>query len=153
MSSSPEDLQRHLIDFVRAFGLHQPDTTACGQPISTSEAHALGVISDREGIRITDLAHELVLEKSTVSRLVRSMSDRGWVRSAGDAADRRARLLRLTASGRRAAARLASARATHFESVLGSIDPRRRDEVLGALAELTRAARFTRKGDSDARGA
>ena len=34
-------LQARISAFVRAFGLHQPDQTPCGQPIPVSEAHAM----------------------------------------------------------------------------------------------------------------
>lgn len=141
MNEASEDFQRHLVDFVRAFGLHQPDRTACGQPISTSEAHALAVLGDTGPVRVTELARELNLEKSTVSRLVSSMAQRGWIKSATDAHDGRARLVGLTAAGRRAAARLKAARTDHLQGVLSAIDPTRRDDVINGLAELTRAAR------------
>ncbi|MQA97184.1 MAG: MarR family transcriptional regulator, partial [Streptosporangiales bacterium] len=38
MSADPQELQQAVARFVRAFGLHQPDQTPCGQPIPTSEA-------------------------------------------------------------------------------------------------------------------
>ena len=147
--ATPEELQQQLVSFVRAFGLHQPDRSACGQPISTSEAHALGVLAQRGGVRLTDLARELILEKSTVSRLVASMAGRGWVRIQEDANDRRARLIRLTAAGRRAAARLAAARSRHFEAILAAIVPERRDQVIEALEDLIRASRSLDRGEPD----
>lgn len=148
--ATAEDLQRQLTDFVRAFGLHQPDRTACGQPISTSEAHALGVVAEVGAMRLSELAQELVLEKSTVSRLVASMAARGWIRTEHDATDRRARLISLTMSGRRAAARVAAARSRHFEGVLAAIAPDRRSQVIESLEELTRASRGVAKGEKDA---
>ena len=141
-----------MMHFVRAFGLHQPDRTACGQPISTSEAHALGVLDDAGAIRLAQLADELVLEKSTVSRLVSSLRGRGWVRLDRDPSDGRARLVKLTASGRRAATRLKAARSTLFDTVLARIDPDRHYEVISALAELTEAARSAARGETGASG-
>lgn len=144
------EFQQQLTDFVRAFGLHQPDRTACGEPISTSEAHALGVLAEAGPKRVSELAHLLVLEKSTVSRIVASMAARSWIRTADDPADGRARLIGLTAHGRRAAARLASARGKHFGAVLAEIAPERRAHVIEALEELTRASRATMKGELNA---
>ena len=65
-------LQRRLIAFVRAFGLHKGDETPCGVPIPVSEAHALTALADAGagGRSQTDLGRELGLTKSTVSRLV-----------------------------------------------------------------------------------
>ena len=147
------DLQRQLVEFVRAFGLHQPDRTACGQPISTSEAHALGVLADEAPLRISELAGRLILEKSTVSRLVSSLAEKGWIRTSPDPSDARARLIELSASGRRAAERLKAARNAHFESVLRAIAPGRRNAVIGGLAELTRAARSLDEKEGDVRSA
>lgn len=146
MPTTPLDLQRQLFDFTRAFGLHQPDRTACGQPISTSEAHALTVLNDTPGIRMSDLARQLVLEKSSVTRLVQSMTERGWIRNQADRTDRRAKAIRLSPSGRNAAQRVARARSAHFEAVLDAIPPARREQVLRALDDLTRAARVARGG-------
>ncbi|MDP9066765.1 MAG: MarR family winged helix-turn-helix transcriptional regulator [Actinomycetota bacterium] len=148
--ATPEELQRQVASFVRAFGLHQPERTACGQPMSTSEAHALDVLSERGPMRLTTLATELLLEKSTVSRLVASMTARGWVRSQEDSTDRRARLLRLTSAGGRAAARVAAARKEHFASVLAAIPRERRDHVIEVLEELGRASRSLKEGGSHA---
>jgi DNA-binding MarR family transcriptional regulator len=153
MGTGAEELQRQLVDFIRAFGLHQPDRTACGQPISTSEAHALSVLAESGPVRISELAQELMLEKSTVSRIVASMTQRGWVRSTTDATDGRARLVGLTGPGRRAASRLKTARTTHLQAVLDAVDPIRRDEVVQGLAELARAARKLREDRADAVGA
>lgn len=151
--SDAVDLQQQLVEFVRAFGLHQPDRTACGQPISTSEAHALGVLADEAPLRINELARRLMLEKSTVSRLVTSLAEKGWIRTSPDPCDARARLIALSAAGRRAAERLKAARSAHFESVLGAIDPGRRDAVISGLAELTRAARSLSEEEGEVRSA
>ena len=147
--SPHSDLQREVSRFVREFGLHQPGRTACGQPISTSEAHALGLIAEGDQIRMTDLAQQLLLEKSTVSRLVRALEKRDWVTISTDPRDARARLIALTASGKRAAERLAAARSAHFDAVFTQIDPNKRNEVLAALAELAGAARRSREGGPD----
>lgn len=153
MQSTAVEFQRRLIDFVRAFGLHQPERTACGQPIGTSEAHALGVLVEHAPLRVTQLARELVLDKSTVSRLVGSLTQRGWAKLAHDASDRRVRIVTLTPAGARAAARLQAARSRHFTAVLQKIEPSRRDEVLAAIEEMTTAARAATEPGSDAKTA
>jgi DNA-binding MarR family transcriptional regulator len=104
------DLQDSLVAFVRAFGLHQPETTPCGQPIPVSEAHALGELARAGTLGQLELGQRLNLQKSTVSRLVAQLLARGWVQREADQNDGRASLLRLTASGRQAATQLAEAR-------------------------------------------
>lgn len=39
--------QEQMIGLMRAFGLHKPDQTPCGQPVAVAEAHALMVLTSR----------------------------------------------------------------------------------------------------------
>jgi DNA-binding MarR family transcriptional regulator len=97
-------LQAQIAAFVRAFGLHQPDQTPCGQPIPVSEAHAIGEL-DRDGpLTQQELARRLRLEKSTVSRLVGQLITRGWVQRGKCDGDARLVWLELTDAGRKAPA-------------------------------------------------
>jgi DNA-binding MarR family transcriptional regulator len=132
-------LQERMIGFVRAFGLLQPDTTPCGQPVSVSEAHALGELVRDAPLGQHELGRRLRLQKSTVSRLVTQMVGRGWVVREPDPGDRRAAVLRLTPKGEAAAARLAEARAAKFGRLLDAIPPSERELVLRALNVLTEA--------------
>ncbi|GAA3446641.1 hypothetical protein Pve01_40010 [Planomonospora venezuelensis] len=125
--------------FVRAFGLHQPDQTPCGQPVPTSEAHALGELARGGALRQSLLAHRLRLEKSTTSRLVTQLINRGWAERAPAPDDGRGVLVRLTPHGAEAAARLAAARAERFSAVLDRIPEGERADVLRALTVLTEA--------------
>ena len=138
------DLQDSLVAFVRAFGLHQPETTPCGQPIPVSEAHALGELARAGTLGQLELGQRLNLQKSTVSRLVAQLLARGWVQREADQNDGRASLLRLTASGRQAAAQLAEARTQKFTQLLERIPAEHRGQVLHALDILTEALRDPR---------
>lgn len=69
--------QRQIAAFVRAFGLHQPEHTPCGQPIPVSETHALMEPSRDEPLPQHELRARLQLEKSSVSRLVGQLEARG----------------------------------------------------------------------------
>ncbi len=133
-----------MVELVRAFGLHQPDRTPCGQPVSVAEAHALMELDRRDGISQTELAAWLRLEKSTVSRLVSGLDDRGWIERTRDRADGRALCLRLTPAGRQVATELAEARRAKFERLLDAIPPPDRDHILRALHALTEALHAAR---------
>jgi DNA-binding MarR family transcriptional regulator len=134
-------LQDRLVGFIRAFGLHQPERTPCGQPIPVSEAHALAELARDPPLGQAELARRLALEKSTVSRLVGQLAGRGWLQRRPDPDDGRATLLALTPTGQQAAADLAAARAARFTRLLDRIPPAERAAVLGALATLTEALR------------
>jgi DNA-binding MarR family transcriptional regulator len=139
MSVEPRELQEAVVRFVRAFGLHQPDQTPCGRPIPVSEAHALAELARAGELRQVDLVHRLRLEKSTTSRLVGQLVQRGWAQRVPAPDDGRGVLVRVTAQGKTAADQLAAARSTRFEAVLERVPADQREIVLRALAMLTEA--------------
>ncbi|WP_309111443.1 MarR family transcriptional regulator [Saccharothrix sp.] len=133
------ELQEAVGRFVRAFGLHQPDKTPCGRPVPVSEAHALGELARDGALRQSELAHRLRLEKSSTSRLVGQLINRGWAERAPAPDDGRGVLVRLTPAGVDAAGQLAEARATRFSSILERVPEDERAGVLHALEILTEA--------------
>lgn len=136
-------LEEQMTAFVRAFGLHRPDETPCGQPMSPSEAHALSELTREAPLSQTGLAGRLRLDKSTVSRLVTRMEERGWVRREPDPGDGRAARLVLTPHGEDAAGRLQAARSEKFRALLDAIPEEQRAPLLEALTTLTEALTAT----------
>jgi DNA-binding MarR family transcriptional regulator len=61
-------------------------------------------VDRRSGSRITDLAEQNRLTKQAMMSMVDDLEDHGYVRRVPDPSDSRAKLVRLTAHGRRAAA-------------------------------------------------
>lgn len=135
------ELQRRIVAFVRAFGLHRPDETPCGAPVPVSEAHALAVLAEQGPLPQRDLGEQLGLRKSTISRLVDQLERRGWAgrRCGGD--DARERLVGLTTEGRKAADDIAARRAERMARVLEHIPEGDRPAVLAALDALVEATR------------
>ena len=134
-----QGLQDHMVALVRAFGLHRPDETPCGQPVGVSAAHALMELSQDAPLSHGELARRLRLEKSTVSRLVKQLEQRGWVKQARDATDGRIVLLKLTDEGHQAADELAAARTAKFARIAASLPAREQKTVLHALRVLVQA--------------
>ena len=137
--ASAIELQERLVAFTRAFGLHQPDQTPCGEPVPVSEAHALIELARVEALGQVELGRRLQLEKSSVSRLVAQLIRRAWVERLADQRDGRVSLLRLTPGGQQAAMQLAQARAAKVARLLNDIPEHERDAVLHALDVLTEA--------------
>lgn len=139
------------MSLVRAFGLHRSGQTPCGQPVSVAEAHALmelsgqpvleQPVSTQQMLSQNELAARLRLEKSTVSRLVKKMCDRDWIKPIRSDADRRIVELSLTSAGQQAAEKLAIARQQKFEQILANIPEDRQAAVLDALNILVEAMR------------
>jgi DNA-binding MarR family transcriptional regulator len=137
----PLELQRRIVAFVRAFGLHRPDETPCGAPVPVSEAHALAALAEHGPLPQRELGDQLGLTKSTISRLVDQLERRGWAqRHAGDD-DARQRLVDLTPEGRKVADDIAARRAERMARVLEHIPENDRPAVLAALDALVEATR------------
>ena len=126
-------LQARMVALVRAFGWHRPEQTPCGQPVPISEAHALMELDGQDALAQHVLGARLGLEKSTVSRLVRQLEERGWVDRQRSPADGRVTLLALTSAGRQATDQLASARAAFFAGVLERVPGDKRHQLLECL--------------------
>lgn len=129
-----------VVAFVRGFGLHRPERTPCGFDAGVAEAHALAELS-RGPLRQLDLVERLGLAKSTVSRLVGELVDRGWVTRRSADGDSRGVTVALTRAGRDAAARLRTARTRRMQALLDAVPADRRDEVVDVLEVLGKAAR------------
>ena len=145
-----EHFQKGLSGFVRAFGLHHPIRTPCGQLMSVSEAHSLTLLSEQPQIAQHDLGAALQLDKSSVSRLVDGLVRRGWLERAANPDDGRSRCLSLTQAGEQAYGRLAEARARKFDAVLAHIPSSEYAAVLHALESLIRACDRANQEENDA---
>ena len=149
--SGAELLREHIQQFVRKFGLLAEDRTPCGTPISPREAHALMVVLERERRddppRQNDLADELGIDKSNVTRLVQRLRQEGRVDQVASEEDGRARLLRLTPKGRRLAETIERASRDRFAGLLERIPTAERKAVLAAVSLLNEALLKQINGD------
>jgi DNA-binding MarR family transcriptional regulator len=133
------DFQDTIIGLIRSLGLHKPDTTPCGQPLSVGEAQALLEIGREPGLTQNGLAQRLSLDKSTVSRLVGMLERRAWIERIRDRADSRFYHLRLTAAGTKANANLAQSRRARFERIFQAIPRAQRAGIAASLSALMEA--------------
>lgn len=138
--SAAARFQHDVMGFIRAFGLLSSDQTPCGQRLAPSDAQALTEIAGGE-LQQRELVDVLQLDRSSVSRLVDRLVDRGWVRRSGGTHDRRTVRLTATPAGQRFAEQIAQARSRRFTALLNAVPPERRNEVLEAIGLLTEAAR------------
>jgi DNA-binding MarR family transcriptional regulator len=113
-----------------------------------SQAWALGVVGDRPGIGVTELARAMDIHQSTASNLVRTLTERGLVRAARTGSDRRAVQLTVLPAGARALRKAPGPLAGVLPRALAGLDAAtlrrlRRDlaTLLAALHPDRRAAR------------
>src|SRR5258708_33262842 len=97
-------LQELFGEFLQTLGLHRPDQVPTGFSLSLSEMFALLALSAEAPMSQQVLAEQLHLEKSTVSRLVTHLEQRGWVKRVRDLHGTRLFRLPLSGAGHKQAA-------------------------------------------------
>lgn len=123
----------------RLRGVLDPTQIADGLDMSMSEAMALRRLS-REPCTQSELRRHLHLERSTVSRLVDALVERGWALRETDPANLRQRLLTLTPDGDAAATDLGRAMRARHDAMLSTLTDEERDALAVALPALVRMA-------------
>ncbi len=100
------DITRLLLEARRSLaGELDADLQERGYPdLRPGHAALFLTVDRRSGSRLTDLAEHARLTKQAMMSMVDDLEERGYVRRVPDPTDSRAKLVRLTANGRRAAA-------------------------------------------------
>jgi DNA-binding MarR family transcriptional regulator len=129
-------LREQIQTFIRQFGLLEQEHTPCHYPLSPSQAHALQALGQASILTLSQLAQELRLEKSTVSRLVQSLVERGWVERTINPDNRREVLLTLTDAGQTSFGEVQAHASVKYRTIWNRIPEDRRIQVLDALATL-----------------
>jgi len=127
------------MQFIRGLGLHRADATPCKYPVSMAEACAMVELMHHEPISQRELCQALNLEKSTVSRLVVDLEQRGWVVRERSDDDARMQLLRRTKVGQEVSEEIVLARNQRFGALLERVDPAQRANVVAAMSMLVEA--------------
>ena len=112
------------------------DAVCCG--VTMAQAHVLLAVEELGETRVTALAGEMGLDKSTLSRTIESLVRTGLIVRRAIPGDRRSLALSLTALGRRAAAGINRQGDREIRGLLARIPAGKRGlvaEALGLLAE------------------
>ncbi|HEY0470550.1 MAG TPA: MarR family transcriptional regulator [Kribbella sp.] len=96
----------------------------------------LGTAGGGPGVRASDVAQALGLDKSTVSRGLAHLENLGLIERVGDPDDGRARLLRLTATGSARFDAMRAQRQTEFRAILARWDATDLSGLARLLARL-----------------
>ena len=136
-----KQLQELFSEFLQALGLHRPDQVPTGFSLSLSEMFALLALSAEAPMSQQVLAEQLHLEKSTVSRLVKHLEQRGWVKRVRDLHDTRIFRLQLSDAGHKQASHLAKSLAERHQRLLAELKPDEQEALAYGLSALVRALR------------
>jgi len=134
-----KQLQDLFGEFLQALGLHRPDQVPAGFSISLSGMFTLMVLTAGAPMSQKVLAEHLQLEKSTVSRLIKHLEQRGWVKRVRDLHDTRMFRLHLSDKGHEAAARLVKSLTERHERLLAALKPDEQEALAYGLSALIRA--------------
>lgn len=96
----------------------------------------LGTAGGRPGVRASDVAQALGLDKSTVSRGISQLESLGLIERVGDPDDGRARLLRMTVTGAERFGAMRSQRQAEFRAILERWDSPDLADLARLLARL-----------------
>jgi len=99
----------------------------------------LQMLRAREGITQNELGRRLALDTTTLSRTLRPLEQRGWIRSR-PGTDRRERRLALTLAGRRQIERARPHWQRAQERMRKRLGAEQWEQVMGALWRVTQAA-------------
>lgn len=116
---------------VRELGFLDQTLAATSHPASA--VHALIEIDRTPGITAAELAEVLLLDRSTVSRMLRKLTDAGEVRDDTSSDDRRRKTLVLTDSGRRTVAAVHEFGTTQVHDAFSHLPERDRATVSRGL--------------------
>ncbi len=138
-----KQLQDLFGEFLQALGLHRPDQVPTGFSISLSEMFALMALSVGAPMSQQELAEQLHLEKSMVSRLITHLEKRGWVKRVRDPRDTRMFRLQLSEEGHEQASCLAKHLTEQHERLLAELRPDEQEALAYGLSALVRALHTT----------
>ncbi|HEX2202282.1 MAG TPA: MarR family transcriptional regulator [Longimicrobium sp.] len=142
------DFHRALRDLIRLHQLRDRDRVCC-YDVTVSGAHALEILATQGPLSLNALAAELFVDKSTASRVVGCLEERGYVRRVPDPLDGRAIRVELTDAGADMEAQLRDDAVWEMQAMLAGFDPEVRRGMLGFLRQLTRTS-ATHAGATDA---
>ena len=133
-------------DFVRQLGLM--NRTVAGTDLSLSAVHAIIEIGNAGKLSSKQLGEQLLLEKSTISRLVKSLAQSGEVSETRSGKDARIKHLELTSQGRRTFGSIEQVTDSQVSRALNRMDPQSQRGVLTGLQDYVAALKSTSDGQA-----
>jgi putative acetyltransferase len=142
MNSSVESVRDAARQLVRELHLLDGRVECCGVPLS--ECHLITELNQMGEATASELCERLVLEKSTMSRLVNKVVDKGLVCASCCQDDRRSRILCLTEEGKAQARMIDRHARDQVASALDFLAPKEKETAISGLALYARSLRRAR---------
>lgn len=139
LAADARELHRVLSELLRAVQFRDRDRICC-YDVSVSQCYALEAVLRRGPLTLNELASHLYLDKSTASRVVKALVEKGYVERRPHPGDGRAVQLAATAAGRRLHGAIERDLLAEVEGLVAGFDPEVRRSLAALLARLGRAA-------------
>lgn len=136
------DLRAASRELVRELGFM--NRTIANTDLSATSVLAIIEIGALKPTTAKDLCHRLLLEKSTISRLVKSLLDQGLVKEQRAKADSRRKVLHLTAQGKRKLNAINSFAEEQVQNALASLPAHSQRAILSGLKSYAHALSVSR---------
>jgi MarR family 2-MHQ and catechol resistance regulon transcriptional repressor len=129
-----------LADLIRVYQFRDRDRICC-QDISVTQYYALESLARHGPLTLNELASQLYLDKSTVSRVVTAIERKKLLRRQPHEEDRRAVLLALTDAGRRLYEAIRDDIEEREKRLIADFDPDVRAAMIALIGRLAQAAK------------
>ena len=133
------DLYAALTDLVRLYQFRDRNTICC-HDISVTQCYALQSLERGGTMTLGALAHDLMLDKSTTSRVVETLERKGYARRSPHPEDARALNIEMTAKGRNLCQRIERELMDEERRIMADLDPEVRRATIGVVRDLARLA-------------
>jgi DNA-binding MarR family transcriptional regulator len=147
LGKDAQNLHEAISELVRAYQFRDRKRT-CYYDLSVTECYAVGALVASGPMTLNGLAAKLFLDKSTASRVVDSLEEKGYVGRAVDPEDGRALKIEITGKGNKLHVTIEHDLVDNMRSLLKDVDPQVRSETTRLVSRLAKEAkeRFFDKG-------
>lgn len=137
-SNEINEFRRVLRRFEREINIHLRDKGCCSG-VTMSQCHVLLTIYEKKETTTVELAKELAIDKSNLSRIVESLVKLGFVERITSKKDRRYSKLRVTTKGKSKSTEINKSANSHYRKVFENIPQWKHKEIVENLTLLTLA--------------
>ncbi len=113
----------------------------CCHDVSVTQAHAIDILINQGKVSLNQVAGELFLNKSTASRAVEVLVQKGYVKRHTDPDDARAIKIDVTKRGRNLHKQLELESLNEMKTMINDFDPDVRQATTRLVARLAKAAK------------
>jgi DNA-binding MarR family transcriptional regulator len=133
------DLYAALTDLVRLYQFRDRNMICC-HDISVTQCYALQSLERGGAMTLGALANDLMLDKSTTSRVVETLERKGYVRRTPHPTDARALNIEISSKGSNLCLRIERELMDEERNIIANLEPEVRRAAIGVVRDLARLA-------------